>query len=385
MRGSPLMHRLRQCALLATFWLAIATHAVGRDENPDEAAAKARLVAKGMHVTHSGLCLSQETEFGKEFRAATTLKRKLATAVRELAATERDVEKLHENLHERMRANVDISNRLANGGANVFEHNQLVGAANANVSAINLLMQEQELSRKEVDRTRAAVNSAREKYVQQIVKLRGLADKIEARYAELKKDSEVQTALGDWNKAAKTAFEIKPSRSFQLSLKQLALLEKTVVTDKIPLRREGNGYFATVFINGQHLQEMVVDTGASAMVLPYRAAMECGVRIDVSAVPVQMVVASGARFKSKMVTLESVRVGKFTAQNVECVVLPPEATNAPLLLGMTFLGRFNFSINGTELVLSKTEADHPPAGAANKHAAKPPAKNLHRRDPDSSE
>ena len=38
-------------------------------------------------------------------------------------------------------------------------------------------------------------------------------------------------------------------------------------------------------------------------------------------------------------------------------MLPAEATNAPVLLGMTFSGRFNFSMNGTELVLSKIDAE----------------------------
>ncbi|HEV3299917.1 MAG TPA: hypothetical protein VG055_09750, partial [Planctomycetaceae bacterium] len=62
--------------------------------------------------------------------------------------------------------------------------------------------------------------------------------------------------------------------------------------------------------------------------------------------------------KGKRVLLDSVRVGKFPAEHVEADVLPPEAKNAPLLLGMTFLSKFNVSINGTELVLSKIESEH---------------------------
>ena len=95
-----------------------------------------------------------------------------------------------------------------------------------------------------------------------------------------------------------------------------------MISEKIPLRREGNSYYVSVIVNGDHAVEMVVDTGASSVVLPYKTAMECGVKIDASAMPVQMIVASGAKFKSKMVTLDSVRVGKFSAEKVECVVLP---------------------------------------------------------------
>jgi hypothetical protein len=88
------------------------------------------------------------------------------------------------------------------------------------------------------------------------------------------------------------------------------------------------------------------------------------------AVPVIATVADGSKVNSKQVVLDSVRVGKFKAEHVECVVLPPEAKNAPTLLGMTFLSRFNFSINGTELVLSKIESDHVAAKPKKTRASK---------------
>jgi len=353
----------------------------------DEASAKARLVSKGIRVTHSGLSLTDESALAKEFRETAVLKRKLLSAVREFNTSQRDVDELNENLHERMQANVAINGQLAiSGQANFVQHNQLVGAANANASAINLLIQEQEQSKKEVDRTRAAANSAREKYVQQILKTRAAADRISSKYAELEKDEDAKSALREWNSAANTAFEIKPSRIFQAELKQLAGLEKMVISEKIPLRREGNSYYASVVVNGEHAVEMVVDTGASSLVLPYKTAMECGVKIDASAMSVQMIVASGAKFKSKLVALDSVRVGKFTAEKVECLVLPPEATNAPIMLGMTFLGRFNFSINGTELVLSKVDAERSVSLRSKKgHAGKSSKKSARPSEPDASE
>jgi predicted aspartyl protease len=114
--------------------------------------------------------------------------------------------------------------------------------------------------------------------------------------------------------------------------------------------------------------------------------MECGVKIDNSTIAVQMVVASGAKFKSKLVTLDSVRVGKFTAEKVECLILPPEATNAPILLGMTYLGRFNFTINGTELALSKVDVERSTALRTKKgRSSKTSKKTTRPKDADSSE
>jgi clan AA aspartic protease (TIGR02281 family) len=377
------MCRFRPFLILACAVLATASTAV----RGDEASAKARLLSKGIRVTHSGLSLTQEVELAKEFREAATLKRKLLTAVREFNATQRGVDELAESLHERMQANVVLNGQLANSGAaNILQHNQLIGAANANASAINLIMQEQEQTKKEVDKARGAVNSAREKYVQHILKVRAAADRVAAKYAEVEKDEEAQSALREWNAAAHTKFEIKPSRAFQSELKRLTDLEKSVVSEKIPLRREGNSYYVTVVVNRDHPVEMVLDTGANSLVLPYKTAMDCGVKVDESAIPVQMIVASGAKFKSKLVTLDSVRVGKFQAENVECVVLPPEATNAPILLGMTFLGRFNFSINGTELVLSKIDVERSSALRPKKgHSRKTSRKSAARQDSGSSE
>jgi aspartyl protease family protein len=347
------MRLFRQLAVVC----AASTLIVAPLRGDDQAAAKSKLAAKGIRVTHSGLSLTQETELSKQFHELATLKRKLQSAVREFNETQRQVDELAESLHQRMRDNVAINGQLAASG-NFIQRNQLVGAANATAGEINLLNQEQEQSKKELDRARAAANSVREKYVQQIAKIRAEADGIAAKYAELEKDEDAQSALKEWNAAAKASLEIKPSRLFQAGLKRIGDLEKSVVSEKIPLRREGNSFYATVVLNGSHVVDMVLDTGASSLVLPYKTAMECGVKLDASAMPVQMTVASGQKFRSKLVTLDSVKVGQFAAEKVECVVLPPEATNAPLLLGMTFLGRFNFSINGAELVLSKIEGEH---------------------------
>jgi predicted aspartyl protease len=51
--------------------------------------------------------------------------------------------------------------------------------------------------------------------------------------------------------------------------------------------------------------------------------------------------------------LDSVRVGRFTAHNVECTVFPAGVDKAPPLLGMSFLSRFKVQLNGGEMVLSR--------------------------------
>jgi clan AA aspartic protease (TIGR02281 family) len=119
----------------------------------------------------------------------------------------------------------------------------------------------------------------------------------------------------------------------------------------VPLHQVGAAMCATVVINEKRELEMVVDTGCTSMSLPHAIAVECGVNLAAGrAIPVH--VADGSVVQAKAVVLESVRVGHFTAHNVECTVFPPEVDKAPPLLGMSFLGRFKVQLNGDQMVLA---------------------------------
>ncbi|HEV3299866.1 MAG TPA: TIGR02281 family clan AA aspartic protease [Planctomycetaceae bacterium] len=336
-----------------------------------EARARAKLSEKGVLVSHSGLLLSDEKELAKAFADANALKRKLLAAAKEQQAAVQQVEELQAKLRQLHQASLELNSQLADIGSDVARRNQLTGALNANIGEITILEQTQEQARKDVDGVRKKSDAARDGYVQQVAELRSLIDRLSERYAALKSDVDVHRALAEWNTAANTSFEIKPSSYFLNSVKKLESLEKTVAMERIPLRRKGNSYFASVVINGKAPQEMIVDTGASSVVLPYDVAIECGVKPDESTATVISTVADGSKVKSKLVLLDSVRIGKFTAEHVECVVLPPGEKNAAALLGMTYLSRFDFSINGTELVLSKIEGDHTPV-KSKKPASKTP-------------
>jgi clan AA aspartic protease (TIGR02281 family) len=322
-----------------------------------EAAARSKLSEKGIHVSHSGLSLVDERQLAHAFNEANTLKRKLVTTAKELQAGERDIELIQADVRQRLQNSVEINSTLANVRNNPVDYNRLVGEVNANNSQIKLLEQTQQQTKKDIDAVRKKSNDAREAYVQQLAEIRALVDRLSERYGALKSDAAAQAALSEWNSAANTSFTIKPSSYFLNSVKKLGQLEKTVISEKIPLRREGNSYYATVVVNGK-AQEMIVDTGATQVVLPHNVAVDCGWKPEDSTITMIATIADGSKVKSKLAVLDSVRVGKFTAEHVECCVLPAEAKNAPLLLGMTFLSKFNFSINGSELVLSKIGDEH---------------------------
>lgn len=63
-----------------------------------------------------------------------------------------------------------------------------------------------------------------------------------------------------------------------------------------------------------------------------------------------------------------VRVGEFTATDVECTVLPRGAGEPTPLLGQTFLSEYNYRIDAGErmLVLSGHPKQKPPAASGRK-------------------
>jgi aspartyl protease family protein len=214
---------------------------------------------------------------------------------------------------------------------------------------------------KEMDEIRRAASSARESYVGRVIELRPMVENVAARYKELAENEDVQGALKELNAAAKKPYTIEPSKSFTATAKRLDALEKSIVSEKVPLRREGNSFYASVVINSKHTQEMVVDTGASLILLPHRMAVDSGVKLSDSDPSIMLSIADGSRISGRLTKLPSVRVGRFTATDVECAVLGPEATNAPALLGMSFLGKFKFELNAqtSQLSLLSVDGDDP--------------------------
>jgi hypothetical protein len=63
-------------------------------------------------------------------------------------------------------------------------------------------------------------------------------------------------------------------------------------------------------------------------------------------------------------TIPSIRVGKFTIQNVECAVAPADRQDSPLLLGGSFLKHFVYHVKPDAGKLTLTKVDTPDDAAA---------------------
>ena len=116
----------------------------------------------------------------------------------------------------------------------------------------------------------------------------------------------------------------------------------------LPRAQDGH-YYAEVAINGKTVTFMV-DTGASTVVLSPNDAAKVGIDPTKLAFMGQALTANGM-VRTARVSLPNVTFGPFQEQ-----VLPASVNQAPMdvsLLGMDYLGRFQISIAGDEMVLKR--------------------------------
>jgi aspartyl protease family protein len=102
-------------------------------------------------------------------------------------------------------------------------------------------------------------------------------------------------------------------------------------------------------VNGARVP-MVLDTGASAVVLTQDAAKAAGLPLEVLAYTVNIDTANG-RTRAAAVTLERVGVGSIVEHAVPALIAQPGQLKTSLL-GMSFLNRLeSYSVNSEKLIL----------------------------------
>ncbi len=121
-------------------------------------------------------------------------------------------------------------------------------------------------------------------------------------------------------------------------------------TGSVTLTADPRGHFVTAgTINGKRVT-FVVDTGATSVALSRAEATRIGLDYQKGRTVFSMT-ANGV-VRGWGVTLAAVRIGDVTVSNVEGVVI--DGNLGPVLLGMTFLGRFDMIRQGSTLVLRRS-------------------------------
>jgi aspartyl protease family protein len=256
----------------------------------------------------------------------------------------------------------------------VANRNRDAATNNAIVGELNLRNdQRKELSKAESE-ARAKANAALEEYVTFVVEARRLADKITHDYKLLAEDKDVGSAIDELNKATGKTFALTESKAFQASLKMLKRIEDQVLSDEIPLKAQSNTFHVATTLNGKYPKDMLVDSGASLILIPDKVAKEIDLFVPEDAKPLKLKLADGRIIDGKLIQLASVRVGRFEIENVDAAVLGPDFPSAEPLLGMSFLQNFNFKIDADAAKLTMTKIDDSSKGAKAAPAKGTPAK-----------
>ncbi len=333
----------------------------------DQKSAEAGLKVKGLKRFGANFCVPEEQELAKLLKDVRAGERQLSLAEKALVEAEAQESNAKLYLQQCFQRRAELTRQLTQT-RNVKQHNQIVATINE-IEAEIVTLQDSEAMKKALEDARAAASGEREKYMQGLLDARKLVSGAEAKYAELAADEQVVALIEEFNDGATRPSTLGPSRSFVAGVKALVKLEEKVLSEEIPLRREGRLFFVDVVFNGDaaNTHEMAIDTGASIVSLPFALAKSVGLEPDEKSEVLRMEMADGSIVPARKVFAAELRVGKFIAKDVECVVMPAELPNAAPLLGQTFLEKFGYKIDSDQqkLIMTqvKAEEEKPARGA----------------------
>jgi aspartyl protease family protein len=114
-------------------------------------------------------------------------------------------------------------------------------------------------------------------------------------------------------------------------------------------RGQGGNFAVTTQVNGARLS-MILDTGASSVVLTHEAAKAAGLPLEVLSYSVAVDTANG-RTRAAPVTLQTIGIGGIVERDVAALIAQPGQLRQSLL-GMSFLNRLEgWEVRGDRLVL----------------------------------
>ena len=314
------------------------------------------LASRGLRRLSSFFSLSEESEVSAGLRKAESLRKKAFDAQQKVVEAQNVVDEKKRLMLTYVQQSRELGAKLPLA-RNVEQHNQIVTALNELDSRI-LILRESKQEEQALDRARGAAATLREEFVEHLLALRQFYDEVGERYEALAADPAVRQAVEQYDQSSEKTYRLGPSTLFAGMENKLSRLEKMVLSESIPLRRgDGNLWYVPVVFNGRKTQEMAIDTGASIIALSWEVAHKVGLTPSETDPGMLVEVADGRVVEAKRVVAETVRVGKFTAKNVQCAVMPGGLPPTTPLLGLSFFKSFSFKIDSGNgrLVMSQIE------------------------------
>lgn len=133
--------------------------------------------------------------------------------------------------------------------------------------------------------------------------------------------------------------------------------EKETRSKEIEVGRQGNHLFVNALLNEKVNAKLLIDTGASFVVLSSAIAKNLNINTEDANPDIKMTLADASEVSGKLLKLDTISIGEVKANDVQAVVIYQENTFQGFdgFLGMSFLQLFKFEINleKSKLVLQK--------------------------------
>ena len=146
-------------------------------------------------------------------------------------------------------------------------------------------------------------------------------------------------------------------KEYQLERYEKEVLAARKARGRIKIKFEGNRFgMVDAVLNGKTHASLLVDTGASLVVISRDVANRLGIEDMGDEARITVVLANGSTATAIPITLDSVEVGSSKVKNVQAAISEtPPGAGIDGLLGMTYLSHFHVKMDAKEncLVLEK--------------------------------
>jgi clan AA aspartic protease (TIGR02281 family) len=344
---------------------------------------EAALKARGLKRVGSTYVLASEGDVQKKAVELKAMRNQLVTAARRQANVDMEVQDQKGMVRELLQRRVALREQInafdqqlrnlgrpgpGNPYANevAVRRNEVVNEFNDVTDRLGVLQTGPAGDPAAADKFRAEVSRRREGFIQAVLEMRQLVDAAAKSYAELADDAAIKAALEELGKASKAKPRLGPSAQFASNVKMLEQIEHSVISDSVDLRKQGGVFWVDATFNGKVIRPMVFDTGAGLTTIPARLAEEIGLKPSPSDPIVRCETADGTVIEARQVTIPTMRVGRFTVNDVTCAVMPAGKGNITPLLGQSFHRHFTykFTPESGHLIMSRVEGVEPQAKPA---------------------
>jgi len=269
----------------------------------------------------------------KDDRAALQQARKKQDAVgAEIQRQEREVSATLELLD----AKGDRLNKIDPEG-NVQRYNEMA----TEINSLNV----------ELDRANKKVNSLYDEEKELNAKVAKLVGNYRTSYELFKRSFEAKTS--DLYEEDLVSDELQFLE--EMDAKQVGMA-KDFKEDIASYTRDGDHVIVSASINGRTSAQLMVDTGASIVIITNSVARRLGIDYEKMYNEIDIVMADGSEAKARPIILDSVKVGDAKVENVQAAVIESEDIGGVEgLLGMSFLSQFviKFDSINNELILER--------------------------------